>query len=56
MCKFEELDKRKTSEVEASLTEKFLKEDLLKQSIENRKDNDNFVFLPGEKRIIGVIK
>jgi len=47
MCKFEELDKRKTSEVESSLTEKFLKEDLLKQSIENRKDNDNFVFFDG---------
>ena len=47
MCKFEELDKRKTSEVESSLTEKFLKEDLLGQSIENRKDNDNFVFFDG---------
>ena len=47
MCKFEELDKRKTSEVESSLTEKFLKEDLLKQSIENRKDNDDFVFFDG---------
>ena len=39
MCKFEELDKRKTSEVESSLTEKFLKEDLLRQTIENREDN-----------------
>ena len=29
--KFQELDKRKTSEVEASLTEKFIKEDLLKK-------------------------
>ena len=38
MCKFEELDKRQTSEVEASLTEKFLSEGLLEKTIENRKD------------------
>ena len=45
--KFNELDKRKTSEVEATLTEKFLKEDLLKKTIENRCDCDNFVFYDG---------
>ena len=47
MCKFEELDKRKTSEVESSLTEKFLNEQLLEQTIENRKDNEDFVFYDG---------
>ena len=47
MCKFEELDKRKTSEVEGSLTEKFLNENLLEKTIENRKDNENFVFFDG---------
>jgi len=47
MCKFEELDKRKTSEVEASLTEKFLGEKVLEKSIENRCDCDNFVFFDG---------
>ncbi len=45
--KFEELDKRKTSEVESDLTEKFLKEDLLEETIENRKDSENFVFYDG---------
>ena len=45
--KFEELDKRKTSEVESDLTEKFLKEDLLEETIENRKDAKNFVFYDG---------
>ena len=47
MCKFEELDKRKTSEVESTLTEKFLNEELLEQTIENRKDSENFVFYDG---------
>ena len=47
MCKFEELDKRKNSEVEASLTEKFLTENLLEKTIENRCDCDNFVFFDG---------
>ena len=47
MCKFEELDKRKASEVEGSLTEKFLNENLLYKTIENRKDNENFVFFDG---------
>ena len=47
MCNFEELDKRKSSEVEGSLTEKFLNENLLNKTIENRKDNENFVFFDG---------
>ncbi len=47
MCNFEELDKRKSSEVEGSLTEKFLNENLLNKTIENRKDNKNFVFFDG---------
>ena len=47
MCKFEELDKRKASEVEGSLTEKFLNENLLQKTIENRKDDENFVFFDG---------
>ena len=47
MCNFEELDKRKSSEVEGSLTEKFLTENLLNKTIENRKDNENFVFFDG---------
>ena len=45
--KFQELDKRKTSEVEATLTEKFLKEDLLEKTIQNRCDCENFVFYDG---------
>ena len=47
MCKFEELDKRKTSEVEGSLTEKFLNEELLERTIEIRKNNEDFVFYDG---------
>ena len=31
--KFKELDKRKNSDVESDLTEKFIKEDLLEQTI-----------------------
>jgi len=45
--KFEELDKRKNSEVEASLSEKFLGENLLNKTIENRKDCNDFVFYDG---------
>ena len=47
MCNFEELDKRKSSEVEGSLTEKFLNENLLNKTIENRKESENFVFFDG---------
>ena len=45
--KFKELDKRKNSDVESDLTEKFIKEDLLEQTIENRKNSENFVFYDG---------
>ena len=45
--KFKDLDKRENCEVEATLTEKFLAENLLKKSIENRKDSKNFVFYDG---------
>lgn len=45
--KFEELDKRKVNEVEESIVNKFIKEDILNKSIENRKDSDNFVFFDG---------
>ncbi len=45
--KFKDLDKRENCEVEATLTEKFLAENLLKESIENRKDSKNFVFYDG---------
>ena len=34
--KFEELDKRKNSEVEADLSEKFLNESILNKTIENK--------------------
>ena len=45
--KFQELDKRKNSDVEADLTEKFVKEDLLEETIENRKNSKDFVFYDG---------
>ena len=45
--RFEELDKRKTSQVEASLTEKFIKEDVLDKSIKNREGKESFVFYDG---------
>jgi len=45
--KFEELDKRKSSEVEAGLTKKFLSENILEKSIENRENCENFVFYDG---------
>ena len=47
MCKFEELDKRKTSEVEASLTEKFIKENLLEETTKHRDGCENYVFYDG---------
>ena len=47
MSKFEELDKRKTSTVEHELLEKWEKEDLLQQTIDNRKDSEDFVFYDG---------
>ena len=45
--RFEELDKRDNSEVEASITEGYIKSDILNKSINNRKDNYNFVFYDG---------
>ena len=45
--KFDELDKRKVSEVENSLCEKFVCENILNQSIKNRDNKDNFVFFDG---------
>lgn len=47
MSKFEELEKKKTSEVEASIIEKWNEMDILASSIENRKDSKNFVFYDG---------
>ncbi len=47
MKNFEELDKRNVSEVENERLEKWIKEDLLNKTIENRKENKNFVFYDG---------
>ena len=47
MCNFQELDKRKNSEVEEKLVERFTSEKLLEKTIENRKDCKNYVFYDG---------
>lgn len=47
MKRFEELDKRKVSEVEKSISEKWEKENILNKTIENRKNSDTFVFYEG---------
>ena len=47
MSKFEELDKRKASEVEHDTLEKWEQVDILNKSIDNRKDSENFVFYDG---------
>lgn len=47
MTKFKELDKRKVSEVEQDRLENWEKTDLLNQTIENRKEKENFVFYDG---------
>ena len=47
MRKFEELDKRKSSEVEKDILQKWKKMNILEKTIENRKDSDNFVFYDG---------
>ena len=47
MKKFEELSKEKVSEVEKKILEKWLDEDILNLTIENRKDKENFVFYDG---------
>ena len=47
MRNFEELDKRKASEVEKSIRETWQNMDILNRTIENRKDKENFVFYDG---------
>lgn len=47
MEKFEELSKEKVSEVERKILDKWLKEDILNKTIENRKNSENFVFYDG---------
>ena len=47
MKKFEELDKRNTHEVELSILDSWEKNDILNKTIENRKNNDNWVFYDG---------
>jgi isoleucyl-tRNA synthetase len=47
MEKFKELDKRDASLVEASILENWKKEDILNKTIENRKDNETWVFYDG---------
>ena len=44
MKNFKELDKRKASEVEKSILENWKKEDILNETIENRKNGKNWVF------------
>ena len=45
--KFEKLDTSKTSVAEAKLTEKWKEMDILKRSIETRKDGEKWVFYDG---------
>lgn len=47
MKRFEELDKRKTSEVEKTIREKWEKMDILNKTIQNRNGKENFVFYDG---------
>ena len=47
MKKFEELDKRQVHEVEASILEKWKKEDILNKTIENRNGKSDWVFFDG---------
>ena len=47
MKEFEALDKRPTNEVEKSILEKWKKEDILNQTIQNREGKDNWVFYDG---------
>ena len=47
MSKFKELDKRSVNEVEKDILKKWQKMDILNKTIENRKDNKNFVFYDG---------
>ncbi len=45
--KFEELDKEQVSKVERKILDKWLKDDILNKTIENRNGKDNFVFYDG---------
>ena len=45
--KFEELDKRKNSEVESKILKKWKKEDILDKTIKNREGKEDFVFYDG---------
>ena len=47
MEKFEELSKEKVSEVERKILNKWLDEDILNKTIDNRKNSENFVFYDG---------
>ena len=48
MKNFKELDKRKTSEVESSILDSWGSvNSILERTIENRKNNENFVFFDG---------
>lgn len=47
MKNFRELDKRSVHEVESDILKKWEKEDTFNKSIENRKDNDNWIFYDG---------
>ena len=47
MKKFESLDKRENHELELSILDNWKKMDILKKTIENRKDRDSFVFYDG---------
>ena len=47
MEKFKELDKRQVHEVETDILNNWKKEDILNKTIENRKNNSNWVFYDG---------
>lgn len=47
MKKFEELEKKSAYEVEKEILKKWKKENILRQTIENRKGKENFVFYDG---------
>lgn len=47
MKNFKELDKRSVHEVESSILEEWKKQDILNMTIENRKDNEDWVFYDG---------
>ena len=47
MKKFEELSKEKVSEVEKKILKKWMDEDILNLTIDNRRNNENYVFYDG---------